>query len=89
MPSRLELHHTNVHRFGTSPVCQRTVNLDSDPCFLAGKGMFKRPSRRLIAGTFQAPLRGPFEPAELSATAIPKHVATPLLTISPTSVSLD
>jgi hypothetical protein len=36
--------------------------------------MFKRPSRRLIAGTFQAPLRGPFEPAELSATAIPKHV---------------
>jgi hypothetical protein len=25
MPSRLELHHTNVHRFGTSPVCQRTV----------------------------------------------------------------
>src|SRR3954447_9650825 len=24
MPSRLELHHTNVHRFGTSPVCQRT-----------------------------------------------------------------
>jgi hypothetical protein len=51
--------------------------------------MFKQPSRRLIAGTFQAPLRGPFEPAELSATAIPKHVATPLLTISPTSVSLD
>jgi hypothetical protein len=26
MPSRLELHHTNVHRFGTSPVCQRTVS---------------------------------------------------------------
>jgi hypothetical protein len=26
MPSRLELHHTNVHRFGTSPVCQRTGN---------------------------------------------------------------
>jgi hypothetical protein len=27
MPSRLELHHTNVHRFGTSPVCQRTAKL--------------------------------------------------------------
>jgi hypothetical protein len=26
MLSRLELHHTNVHRFGTSPVCQRTVS---------------------------------------------------------------
>jgi hypothetical protein len=25
MPSRLELHHTNVHRFGTSAVCQRTA----------------------------------------------------------------
>jgi hypothetical protein len=25
MLSRLELHHTNVHRFGTSAVCQRTV----------------------------------------------------------------
>jgi putative transposase len=26
MLSRLELHYTNVHRFGTSAVCQRTVN---------------------------------------------------------------
>jgi hypothetical protein len=51
--------------------------------------MIRRPSRRLIAGTFQAPPREPFEPAELTAAAIPKHVATPLLTISPTSVSLD
>jgi hypothetical protein len=25
MLSRLELHHTNVHRFSTSAVCQRTV----------------------------------------------------------------
>src|SRR5688572_29690915 len=25
MPSRLELHHTNVHRVSTNPLCQRTV----------------------------------------------------------------
>jgi cystathionine gamma-synthase len=30
MLSRLDLHHTNVHRFNTSPVCQRTVNGHSD-----------------------------------------------------------
>jgi transposase-like protein len=27
MPSRLDLHHTDVHRFNTSPVCQRTAKV--------------------------------------------------------------
>jgi hypothetical protein len=29
MPSGPDLHYTNVHRFNTSPVCQRTAEHDA------------------------------------------------------------